>query len=84
MTLVIPTIHLNGTPKDSLIDALCVAVNSLHQAGKDLAATAPNGRDYYPQGNGAINTAIDQHAARMQKLSDVIRELEVIAESIPF
>jgi hypothetical protein len=82
MTLMIPTIHLNGTSRESLVEALCEAHRALHEAGRKLAATVPNGRDYYPQPDGAINKALDQHYARMAKLQEVIHEIETIAEAL--
>lgn len=77
-----PTVHLNGTSKQALLDGYCDAIEALHEAGRKLAAAAPNGRDYYVQVGFAINEAQREHAARMQKLRDVIAELEEIAESL--
>lgn len=82
MTLAIPTIHLNGTSREALLEGYCEAVHALHEAGRKLAAAAPNGRDYYPQAAGAINVAMDQHEARMTKLREIITELETIAEAL--
>ncbi len=84
MTIAIPTIHLNGTSRDALLEAYCDAIQALHAAGRKLAATYPNGRDYYPQKAGALGIAINQHEARMNKLREIIRELNTIAESINF
>jgi hypothetical protein len=81
--LAIPTVHLNGTSRDTLVEALCEAQAALDQAGRKLAAAAPNGRDFYPQGPGAINVAMDQHEARMRKLREIVLEIEQIAEAIP-
>lgn len=80
--LVLPTVHLNGTSKGDLLEAYSNAIQAVHAAGDAMAKAAPNGRDYYPQGSAAINTAMDQHAARMQKLRSIVEELELIAESI--
>ncbi len=82
MKLMIPTIHMNGTSREALLDAILEAVHALHKAGRKLAATSPNGRDYYPQGNAATSMAMDQHEARMNKLREVISELETIGEAI--
>jgi hypothetical protein len=80
--LMVPTIHMNGTSKESLLEGICEAVNKLHDAGRALAAACPNGRDYYTQGPGAISVALDQHEARMKKLREIIGELEQIAEAL--
>lgn len=80
--LMIPTVHLNGTSKDALVEQLCAAIYSVHEAGRKLAAACPNGRDYYTQDGNAIGKALAQHEARMTKLRDVAAELTVIAESL--
>jgi hypothetical protein len=82
MTLQIPTVHLNGTGKDQLLEQVCEAVHALHEAGRALAAAAPNGRDYYLQTGDAIGSAMKQHEARMTKLREIIKELETIGEGI--
>ena len=80
--LMVPTIHMNGTSRESLIEQLCNAVDAMHDAGKLLAAAAPNGRDYYPQGNDAIYKASKDHEARMASLRKIIDELSAIAYEI--
>ena len=80
--LMVPTTHLNGTSKQSLLDAISNAVHALHEAGSAVAQTCPNGRDYYPQGDKVIFVALDQHEARMKKLREVIDELEQIGMAI--
>jgi hypothetical protein len=49
---------------------------------KALENASPNGRDYYLQGAGAINEAIEQHVNRLKALEGVCRELGDIAELI--
>jgi hypothetical protein len=80
--LAIPTVHLNGTSREQLLEGLSDAIHAMHEAGRALAKAAPNARDYYVQGAGAINTALNQHEARMTKLREVIRELEQIVFAI--
>lgn len=80
--LTVPTIHLNGTSKDRLSDALCDAYDAINEAMKKLKATAPNGRDYYTQGAGALQKAENEHYSRMERLTSVMAELEQIAEAI--
>jgi hypothetical protein len=79
---MIPTIHSNGTSKQSLLDGYCDAIDALHAAGSKLAAAYPNGRDYYVQDGDAIGAAMKQHEARLAKLKEVIGELEAIALAI--
>lgn len=80
--MIFPTIHLNGTSKDSLLEALEEAHAAIREAQKKLSECAPNGRDYYPQGPGVIYKAQDEHRARQQKLEDVKIELQQLAENI--
>ena len=80
--LAIPTIHTNGTPKDTLIDCYLDAIMVLHDAGSALARTYPNARDYYTQGSGATSVAMDQHEARMFQLREIIKELQQLVEAI--
>lgn len=79
---MIPTIHINGTSRERLLEALVNANDALIRAQMAVAETAPNARDYYPQGPDAIRHADREHLARMQKLIDVRQELEDIAEAI--
>lgn len=47
-----------------------------------LANAAPNGRDYYPQGPGALKQAQEEHQNRMARLRSVYAELQQLAEAI--
>lgn len=80
--MIIPTIHLNGTSKERLIEALGDAYAAINDAQAKLRECAPNGRDYYPQGPDAINKAQDEHRSRQQKLEDVKTDLEKLVEAI--
>ena len=80
--IAVPTVHLNGTSKQALLDQLQEAIGAIEDAGKALARAAPHGRDYYIQKDNPINAAMDQHDARMEKLRSIVRELEFIAEQV--
>ena len=80
--MMIPTIHMNGTSKEALVEALSEAYRAVNEAGRKLAEAYPNGRDYYPQGAGAINTAMKEHESRMERLRSVAKELEEIVVAI--
>lgn len=54
------------------------ATHAIQDAMDRLCGAAPNGRDYYVQAPGAINTAMDEHYARIAKLRSVKAELEDI------
>jgi hypothetical protein len=77
--LEIPTVHLNGTSKDELIKQLRDAMEAVHAAEKALTLAGPPARDYYVVGPQAVQSAMYQHRARMEKLADVARDLEYIA-----
>jgi hypothetical protein len=78
----IPTVHLNGTAKSDLMDALSEAYHAILDAEAKLAACAPNGRDYYPQGFNVIYEAQDEHSARFRKLDDVAKEIDALRDAI--
>ena len=80
--MIFPTVHLNGTSKESLLAGYMHALEALHAAQDALGAAAPNPRDYYSQGGLAGYQAAREHAARYAILSNLIREIETIAEKV--
>ena len=82
MRLTVPTIHSNGTSKKSLLRALDDAGSSINDALDALRAASPHGRDYYPQGSGAIQKATAEHRSRVERLTSVMKELEWLAEKV--
>ena len=80
--MILPTIHLNGTSKERLIESLCNASNALNDAYSALKETAPNGRDYYPQGPQALKQATDEHMLRLRKLDAVKAEIDALTLAI--
>jgi hypothetical protein len=79
---MVPTVHLNGTSREMLVDQLSDAAQAVHAAGRELALATPNGRDFYPQGPAAIGRALAEHNDRMLRLQSVARELEEIAQAV--
>lgn len=71
---ILPTIHSNGTSKDSLLDEACAALRAIEAA--QAAIPHPNGRDYYPQGPTVTTKAIDQSNGWRKRLNDLYAELE--------
>lgn len=78
----LPTIHMNGTSKERLIEALCNASEKLEDAFLALKETAPNGRDYYPQGPEALARAIEEHSDRCRRLDEIKREIDSLTIAI--
>ena len=77
-TLATPTIHLNGTSREALAKAYEAARDAVGVAYDRLKLTAPNGRDYYPQGANAMVRAEKEHWFRLGRLQEVVDELEVL------
>jgi hypothetical protein len=75
MTMTTPTIHTNGTSARALCEAYGKARMALEAAMELHAEAAPNGRDYYPQGQAAMAAARGEHVARAVRLNAVRDEL---------
>jgi len=83
----VPTVHLNGTSKGDLMRDQQRVIDPLRQAIIALRITGPNGRDYYPQnpladGTPSLHAAVEEHRARLEKLNEVLAELESLVEQI--
>lgn len=78
----VPTIHLNGTSQERLLEVHENAGRALGAAIDALSDAAPNGRDFYPQGEQALSEAMREHRARMEKLNEVRSELVQLMEAI--
>lgn len=63
-----PTLHLNGTGKTTLRDEYAAAYDAIDKAIDALAAATLNGRDYYPQVEGAYYKARDERQEALDKL----------------
>ncbi len=75
LKLTIPTIHLNGSSKESLVKDLKNAHTAIRNAIDALRETAPHGRDYYLQGDKAFEKARNEHCERVVKLEAVKKEI---------
>jgi len=76
-----PTIHLNGTSGEALLEGYRTAMEAVGEAVRKLNnETHPNARDYYPQGNHAYQDAVKEHTERRVKLESVYNELMELAE----
>ena len=73
-----PTIHLNGTGRATLCREYGDVVEKLDAAVKALQELTVNGRDYYPQGESAVQRALDEHAARVQAVRAVYNDMFAI------
>jgi hypothetical protein len=82
ITVMAPTVHVNGTAYEVLLEQNLKTASAVGKAIESLGQAAPNGRDYYPQGAAAIRAAMEQHVQRVRRLQSVYDELERIAELI--
>jgi hypothetical protein len=80
--LIKPTVHLNGTSGDDLLEQLTDANVSICEALTDLCDAAPNARDYYPQGDTAFRAARSQHDFRVARLISVREEIQALAHHV--
>lgn len=80
--MLVPTVHLNGTSAENLIRQLIEARRALRNALQAVDETAPNGRDYYPQGDGAIGIATREHLRRLERIQAVLGELTELLEGV--
>lgn len=78
----IPTVHMNGTSPEQLMEPLLRAHRAIEEALDALAAASPNGRDYYPQGDDALREAQQEHRSRAERLRSVQEELMEIAVAV--
>lgn len=73
-----PTVHMNGTSRAELVAGYLSAYNAVRAAWDAVAATHPNGRDYYVQPPGNFSRAQAEHAARLASIESVRLELEAL------
>jgi hypothetical protein len=81
-TIHAPTVHMNGTSRSRLTDDLTEALGALNRVTEALGVTAPNARDYYPQGDGAILRAVEEHSDRLTRLESIGHEIVALIEAI--
>ena len=78
--MILPTVHRNGTSREELVELRRATCTALRQATEALSAMAPNARDYYVAGPGAMTAALKQHDQRMAAIHNVYAE--VVAEAM--
>ena len=77
-----PTVHNNGTSRESLLAQYKSAIDAVNNACDYLQKAYPHGRDYYVQGDDALKKAQDEHQDRLRSLVGVKHELIEIATNV--
>lgn len=77
-----PSIHLNGTGAERLLEQHEASLEALHRAITAVCDAGPNSRDYYVQGPDAPTEAQREHEARVARLKSVRDEIGQIVESL--
>lgn len=80
--MILPIVHLNGSSLERLLEQNTSALRALRAAISALGEAAPNGRDYYLLGEGAIITATTEHLARVNALMSIERDLVEVVEHL--
>lgn len=80
--MLVPTVHLNGTTGEVLLDQYTSAAHAVQKAIDAVCDSGPNARDYYVQGPDAGLAAQREHEERVKALKGVRDELAAIMEGI--
>ena len=78
--LIVPTVNINGTHADNLVEALTDVAHVLLQAIEKMQAAMPHGRDYQVHGNGP--QARKQWSNRISHVRNLRNEVIDLALSI--
>ena len=84
MTVIAPSVHLNGTSKKELVEQLRSSVSILESAIEVMKEASPHMRDYYVQkdGDAIFQIARDNHYNRIAKVEAIIQEYHEIYEAM--
>ena len=80
--LVTPTVHLNGTTGQHLLDQQLKVIHALRDVLTVMSQACPNARDFYPQGEGVALEAREVYNERRKIISKMIAEYETIAINV--
>ena len=80
--MMIPTVHRNGTSREALVEQMRGAADAVDQAIQALQETTPNRRDYYPQGEQALELACEEYRQRLLAVRQVHADLMLLWQGI--
>ncbi len=80
----LPTVHLNGTPKESLLQGNVKILSAINELREAIGSCEFHGRDYYVQDNnyfppvagGAYEKATKERAKHLNNISDFEQYIE--------
>lgn len=80
--IMVPSVHMNGDTRTELQDINRAAYDAADKLIDALIAAAPNGRNFYKQGDDAMGKALAQHYSRVHRVEGIKAELEEIVLSL--
>ena len=80
--MIAPRVHMNGTSRASLLEAIAEASQAVSLAIDAMRNTAPHRRDYYVIGPEAYPQARDEYATRVIRLHETNDELVALYRAI--
>jgi hypothetical protein len=78
--VVLPTVHLNGTSGDVLLNQRIDYRRALREALKKLREASPHPRDF-PDATDRFQRALDVHHSRVRVLEALIRDITIELEA---
>jgi hypothetical protein len=79
--MLAPKLNLNGTSYNELMEKYAGAIERITEAAHAVQETCPHGRDFVGRETG-FHIAMANHSARLQKLNEIIEDLEKIRTDI--
>jgi hypothetical protein len=77
----VPTIHLNGTASETLVDQLIAAIESLRIARSGVSECQPNPRDFIGR-DGDYQSALSAHFKRIESLDEIMGQYSRLVDLI--
>jgi len=75
MNMPMPTVHLNGASRESLVQQRTDVADALRDVEDAIRQAWPHGRDYYPQGPDALTTAQEAWRERVTVVAEMREEI---------
>ena len=75
MNMPMPTVHLNGASRESLVQQRTDVADALRDVEKAIGQAWPHGRDYYTQGPDALSAAQQAWRERVTVVAEMREEI---------